>query len=112
MEMIDYKPINPQIHTLLRIRSAIEDDNDLALQVTRSGKFVAVRSINDIIETLLTLDYECKIVTHEYEHYRNECIEYTNLLGGYASDGLTDKQKAELAELVKKWDEEEEAINA
>lgn len=103
-----YKPIPRQISTLMHIRENLKDDNELSLKVARSSKFTAIRDINDVIETLLTLERNYLIFRSDCEIYKEACREYSDFLGGFTPDILEDERKAEVKALIEKWQKEDE----
>lgn len=107
-----YKPISRQISTLAHIRDGLKDDNDLSLKVARSGKFVAMRDLEEVIETLLKLERNYLIFRNDYEIYKEQCQEYSDFLSGYTPDILEDERKAEVKALIEKWQKEDEEEDA
>ena len=90
------------------IRAALMDNNDLSLKVARRGWCAALGGLEKAIEYIITLEsmcaeYKCKIADDK------ALIEmYSNMLGDYDADMLSDDRKAELKALVDKWQEEDE----
>lgn len=90
------------------IRSALMENNDLSLKVARRGWCAALGGLEKAIEYIITLEsmcaeYKCKIADDK------ALIEmYSNMLGDYDADMLSDDRKAELKALVDKWQEEDE----
>ena len=110
-----YKPLSRQIRLLTLIRENVSADNDLAIKACGSGKFVVMRDLGEIIETLLKLEHNYLVWRDSSELWKGCCQEYANLLGGYNPESLQGERAEELKALVKKWekqDEEEEAHDA
>lgn len=93
---------------LMDIRSALMENNDLSLKVARRGWCVALGDLETAIKYIITLEtvcveYKCKIADDKVQLEM-----YSNMLGDYDADTLSDERKAKLKALVDKWQKEDE----
>ena len=85
------------------------DNNDLSLKVARRGWCVAIADLEEAIKYILTLETVCVEFKGKIADDRAQIEMYSNMLGDYDADMLSDERKAELKALVGKWLKEDEA---
>lgn len=105
--MIDY-PVKPRaISMLVKIRQTLmQDDGNLALKVADCGKYVAGDLLADAIAAIQRTEQQCCKAVEDLRMEREVNEMYQALLGDYFPDTMTDAQKADIAALVAKWDED------
>lgn len=94
---------------LLDIRAALMRDNNLSLRVARRGCFAATDALDTTIETLIELESAYEQCKMERDGQKELVEMYSNMLGDYDAETLSDERKAELKALVDKWQKEDEA---
>ena len=85
------------------------DNNDLSLNVVRRGWCAAVGGLEKAIEQIITLESMCAEYKGKLADDKELLEMYSNMLGDYDDNTLSDERKAELKALVDKWQEEDEA---
>ena len=93
---------------LMDIRAALMDNNDLSLKVARRGWCVALRDLEKAIEYIITLESMCVEYKGMIADDKVQLEMYSNMLGDYDADMLSDERKAELKALVDEWQKEDE----
>ena len=106
---IDTNTTRRIVGLLMDIRAALMDNNDLSLKVARRGWCVAIGDIEKAIEQIITLESMCAEYKGKIADDKVQLEMYSNMLGDYDADTLSDERKAELKALVDKWQEEDEA---
>lgn len=94
---------------LMDIRAALMDNNVLSLKVARRGWCAAIGDLEKAIEQIITLESMCAEYKGKIADDRAQIEMYSNMLGDYDADTLSDERKAELKALVGKWLKEDEA---
>lgn len=93
------------IQLLLKIKHACMEDNDLSMKVTCCGKLAAARYIDELIACVVKLETACEEYFSAMEREEEENQAYRDLLGDYTPDMLKDSERADLAAIVKMWQE-------
>ena len=93
---------------LMDIRSALMNNNVLSLKVARRGWCVALGDLEKAIEQIITLESMCAEYKGKIADDKVQLEMYSNMLGDYDADMLSDERKAELKALVDKWQKEDE----
>ena len=91
---------------LIRVKQAVIDDNVLSTKITGCGSLAAAHHIDEMIANAIRVETLYHDYMLNYKGKKGQVDEYFALLHRDPDD-MTDEQKAELAALVKKWDEEE-----
>lgn len=94
---------------LMDIRAALMDNNVLSLKVARHGWCTALEDLEKAIEQIITLESMCARYKRQRADDKELLEMYSNMLGDYDDNTLSDERKAELKALVDKWLEEDEA---
>lgn len=106
---IDTSKTRRIVGLLMDIRAALMDNNDLSLKVARRGWYTALAGLENAIEQIITLESLCAIYKRQRADDKELLEMYSNMLGDYDDNTLSDERKAELKALVDKWQEEDEA---
>ena len=105
--------INPNrtrriVGLLMDIRSALMENDILSLKVARQRWCVVIGELEKAIEYIITLETVCVEDKGKIADDRAQIEMYSNMLGDYDADTLSDERKAELKALVDKWQKEDE----
>lgn len=106
---IDTNETRRIVGLLMDIRAALMDNNVLSLKVARRGWCIAVGDLEKAIKQIITLESMCAEYKGKLADDKVQLEMYSNMLGDYDSDTLSDERKAELKALVGKWMKEDEA---
>lgn len=107
MTEIDTRVTRRIVGLLMDIRLALMDDNDLSLKVARRGWIAAVNDLDAAIEKIVKLESLCAVYKRQHADDKELFEMYSNMLGGYDAETLSDECKAELKALVDKWQKED-----
>lgn len=108
--MVEYSVKPRAISMLTKIRQVLmADDGSLALKIADCGKYIAGDMLADTIAVIQRTEQQCCKLTEQLLQEREINEMYQSLLGDYYPDTMTDAQKAEVAALVAKWNEEGES---
>lgn len=108
MYKIDASVTRRSVMLLMDMRSALMDDNDLALSVARRGWIAAVSGLDGAIEVIVKLESMCAAYKRQLADNKELLTMYSDMLGDYDEEMLSDERKAELKALVDKWQKEDE----
>ena len=105
---IDTSKTQRIVGLLMDIRSALMENDLLSLKVARRGWCVAIGDIESAIKYIITLESMCVEYKVKIADDKAMIEMYSNILGDYDANMLSDERKAELKALVDKWHEEDE----
>lgn len=109
MTEIDTRVTRRIVGLLMDIRLALMDDNDLSLKVARRGWIAAVNDLDAAIEKIVKLESQCAVYKRQLADDKELLEMYSNMLGDYDDETLSDERKAELKALVNKWQKEDDS---
>ena len=105
---IDTNETRRIVGLLMDIRSALMENDILSLKVARRRWCVAIGDLETATKYITTLESMCTEYKVNIADDKALIKMYSNMLGNYDADTLSDERKAELKALVDKWQEEDE----
>ena len=90
---------------LLAIKQACMEDNDLSNKVCGCGRMAVAHYMDELIACVVKLETACEEYFSAMEREEEENQAYRDLLGDYTPDMLKDSERADLAAIVKMWQE-------
>lgn len=100
--------ITRSVSLLMTLRGTLGCDNDASLKYARRGIVALKNVIDETIALMLDMEKNLDYTEKDLAVYKNECGEYGNLLHGYSPEGVDEKRKAALNELIAQWEKEDE----
>lgn len=104
----DRESVTKSVNTLVTLREKVCCDNETAIKYGRSGMLTLKRNIDNAVALILMLEREYSQCEYIRDSYMEACEEYQELMRDYAVEELSEERKAEISEIVKKWQKEDE----